>query len=248
MAATDRPQVALVTGGSRGLGHALTAELVREGWLVVVDGRDRARLEAAALRIDGPGEVTVIAGDVSDPQHRRDLAAAVADLDGLDLLVNNASTLGPTPLPPLAEYPLDALAQVYATNTIAPLALIQLLLPDLERRGGRIINVTSDAAGEPYAGWGGYGSSKAALDQITNILGTEHPGLRVYSFDPGDMNTEMHRDAAPGEDLGGLPAPEAVVPAVLRLLADEPPSGGYRAADLLPTPVVSGGGRPITSR
>jgi NAD(P)-dependent dehydrogenase (short-subunit alcohol dehydrogenase family) len=248
MTANDRSKVALVTGGSRGLGNALTAELVRQGWHVVVDGRDQARLEAAALRIDGPGEITAIAGDVSDPQHRRDLAAAVADLDGLDLLVNNASTLGPTPLPPLAEYPLDALVLVYATNTIAPLALIQLLLPALERRSGRIINVTSDAAGEPYAGWGGYGSSKAALDQITNVLAAEHPGLRVYSFDPGDMNTEMHRDAAPGENLGGLLAPEAVVPAVLRLLADEPPSGGYRASDLLLVPAVSGGGRPMTGR
>lgn len=235
MTATDQSNVALVTGGSRGLGYALTAALVSQGWHVVVDARDRARLESAVRRLDGPGSVTPVAGDVVDPDHRRELAAAVSAVGGLDLLVNNASILGPSPQPRLADYPLDVLADVYGTNIIAPVALVQLVLPLLERRRGAIVNITSDAAVEPYAGWGGYGSSKAALDQITNILGAEHPSLRVYSFDPGDMNTEMQQAAFPDQDVSDRAAPESVVPGLLRLMDERPPSGGYRAADLATT-------------
>ncbi|MPZ79273.1 MAG: SDR family NAD(P)-dependent oxidoreductase [Actinophytocola sp.] len=223
---------ALITGGSRGLGYALAAELVRQGWRVVIDARDSSRLAAASAAITGPGTVIPIAGDVADPAHRAALAGAVTDLGGLDLLVNNASILGPSPQPTLADYPLDVLAEVYATNTIAPLALIQLVLPQLTPRKSQVVNITSDAAVEPYEGWGGYGSSKAALDQITNILAAEQPELRVYAVDPGDMATDLHQQAFPGEDISDRAAPESVVPALLRLIADDLPSGRYRAADL----------------
>lgn len=222
-----------MTGASRGLGHALTAELVRQGWHVVADARDGARLELAVRDLSGPGTVTAIAGDVTDVTHRHRLADATSRHGGLDLLVNNASVLGPSPQPRLADYPLGVLAEVYATNTIAPLGLIQLLLPLLERRSGAIVNVTSDAAVEPYIGWGGYGSSKAALDQITNILGAEHPHLRVYSLDPGDMNTDLHQRAFPDEDISDRADPASVVPALLQLADRDLPSGGYRAADLI---------------
>lgn len=238
MTANDRSNIALVTGGSRGLGYALTAELVRRRWHVVVTARDRARLDSSVRQLDGPGSVTPVAGDVADPEHRRELAAAVSALGGPDLLVNNASILGPSPQPRLVEYPLDVLTDVYATNTVAPVALVQLLGPLVERRRGTIVNITSDAAVEAYPGWGGYGSSKAALDQITNILGAELPDLRAYSFDPGDMNTDMQRAAFPDEDVSDRPAPETVVPALLRLLTDRPPSGRYRAADLTTDPTA----------
>ena len=187
---------------------------------------------AAVSRLTGSGQVTPIAGDVADPDHRRRLGHAVAEQDALDLLVNNASVLGPSPQPRLADYPLDVLTDVYATNTIAPLAIVQLVLPYLERRAGRIVNITSDAATEPYEGWGGYGSSKAALNQLTNILGAEHPALRTYAFDPGDMNTDLHQQAFPGEDISDRAAPESVVPALLRLIVGDVPSGHYRAAEL----------------
>jgi NAD(P)-dependent dehydrogenase (short-subunit alcohol dehydrogenase family) len=225
-------RVALVTGGSRGLGRALTRELVTAGWRVVTDGRDAAALAEAVAAMPRAGAVTAVAGDVSDPAHRRALAEAVASSGGLDLLVNNASILGPSPLPTLAEYPVDALERVYAVNVLAPLALLQLLLPQLIARNGCIVNVSSDAAAEPYAGWGGYGSSKAALDHLSAILAVEQPGLRVYAFDPGDMNTDMHQQAFPGEDITDRPSPESVIPALLNLLASSRPSGRYRASDL----------------
>jgi len=225
--------VGLVTGGSRGLGRALTGELVRRGWRVIIDGRDADRLAAAVCGMPGPGAVTALAGDVADAGHRRDLAAAVADAGGLDLLVNNASVLGPSPQPRLAAYPLAALEDVYRVNVLAPLALVQLLLGALEPRHGVVVDVSSDAAVEPYEGWGGYGSSKAALDQLTAILAAEEPELRVYAFDPGDMRTDLHQQAFPGEDISDRPSPESVVPALLRLIETTPPSGRYRAADLL---------------
>ena len=232
MTAIEYQPVALVTGASRGLGYALTTTLARRGWHVVVDARDKDRLGAAFAEVSGPGAVTPISGDVTDPAHRQRLVAEVVALGGLDLLVNNASRLGPSPQPRLADYPLDVLAEVYATNTIAPLALVQLALPSLQQRAGRIVNVTSDAAVEPYSGWGGYGSSKAALDQLTNILGAEHPELRVYAFDPGDMNTDLHQQAFPDEDISDRAAPQSVVPALLRLIESDLPSSRYRAAEL----------------
>jgi NAD(P)-dependent dehydrogenase (short-subunit alcohol dehydrogenase family) len=176
--------------------------------------------------------VTAMPGDVADPAHRRKLANAVGDAGGLDLLVNNASVLGPSPQPQLADYPLEVLEQVYAVNTLAPLALFQMLLPQLGRRGGRVINVSSDAAVEPYPGWGGYGSAKAALDRLTAVLAVECPQLRIYSFDPGDMATDLHQQAFPGEDISDRPPPESVVPALVALAEGELPSGRYRATDL----------------
>jgi NAD(P)-dependent dehydrogenase (short-subunit alcohol dehydrogenase family) len=226
------PPVALVTGGSRGLGHALTAELARRGWHVIIDGRDATDLEASAARLDTAGTVTAIAGDVADPAHRRDIAQAVAASGGLDVAVNNASILGPSPQPPLADYPLDVLERVYAVNAFAPLALLQVLLPHLIRRRGRIINVSSDAAVEAYEGWGGYGSSKAALDHLTTVLAVENPELLVYAFDPGDMRTQLQQEAFPGEDISDRPAPESVVPALLELITARHPSGRYRVGDL----------------
>jgi NAD(P)-dependent dehydrogenase (short-subunit alcohol dehydrogenase family) len=227
--------VALVTGASRGLGRALATSLVRRGWHVVLDARDPARLAEAVRGMPTAGAVSAVPGDVADPGHRRELADAVAGAGGLDLLVNNASVLGPSPQLRLADYPLEALERVYAVNVLAPLGLLQLVLPQLRHRGGRVVNISSDAAVEAYEGWGGYGSAKAALDQITAVVGVEHPRLRVYAFDPGDMATELQQQASPGEDISGLPSPDSVVPALLRLVEDALPSGRYRAADLADT-------------
>jgi NAD(P)-dependent dehydrogenase (short-subunit alcohol dehydrogenase family) len=223
---------ALVTGASRGLGLALTTALSARGWRLVVDGRDAARLAAAVAGLPQPDLVTAVAGDVADPAHRAALAAAAGDR--LELLVNNASDLGPSPLPALADLRIEDLQAVLAVNTLAPLALVQLTLPALLRAGGTVLDVSSDAAVEAYAGWGGYGASKAALDRLTAVLAEEHPELHVYAVDPGDMNTAMHQAAFPGEDISDRPAPETVVPALLRLVDDPPPSGRYRAAELAP--------------
>src|SRR5690349_19692295 len=203
--------VGIVTGASRGLGLALTRALVERGWRVVVDARDASSLRAAWP--DAPDTV-LVAGDVAAAAHRRALLAA-ADAP-LDLLVNNASALGPSPQPALAEYPLDQLRCVYETNVFAPIALVQEALP-LLAPGAAIVNITSDAGVEPYAGWGGYGSSKAALEQLTAILAAEHPELRVYAVDPGDMRTQMQQEAFPGEDISDRPPPEESVPGFLRL-------------------------------
>jgi NAD(P)-dependent dehydrogenase (short-subunit alcohol dehydrogenase family) len=230
------PPTALVTGASRGLGAALAETLSRRGWQLVVDGRDPDRLAAAVPALPRPDLVTALAGDVTDPAHRAALAAAVGDR--LDLLVNNASELGPTPLPRLADLTPAALERVLAVNTVAPLALVQAVLPALERAGGVVLDISSDAAVEAYEGWGGYGASKAALDRLSAVLAVEHPGLRVYAVDPGDMATDMHRAADPGAT--GLPEPAAVVPALLPLVDGDLPSGRYRAAEL---PVPAGAGR-----
>lgn len=230
----DQSPVALVTGASRGLGHALTADLVRRGWHVVLDARDKDRLAAAVQDLPDPSRVTALPGDVVDDGHRLALATAVQQLGGLDLLVSNASVLGPSPLPPLAEHPLPELLEVFEVNALAPIALLQLVLPALRSRGGRVVHVSSDAAVEAYAGWGGYGAAKAALDHASAVLALENPDLRIYGFDPGEMNTELHQLAAPGEDLSGLPDPVTVVPALLRLVEDDLPSGRYTASELTP--------------
>ncbi|HEY7223459.1 MAG TPA: SDR family oxidoreductase [Micromonosporaceae bacterium] len=221
-------QVALITGASQGLGRALAVALRGQGWRVVLDGRDVGRL--AAVRAELP-DATVVPGDVTDAEHRAALAAAVADLGRLDLLVANASELGPSPLPALAAVPVDAVRAVYETNVIAPLALLQLVLPLLRDSDGTVIWVSSDAAVEAYPGWGAYGSSKAALDHLSAVLAVEEPELRSYAVDPGDMRTEMHQRAFPGEDISDRPLPEEVVPSVLRLVQARPPCGRYRAAD-----------------
>ena len=227
----DTP-TALITGASRGLGRALAAALSDRGWRLVVDGRDGPRLAAAVAGLRHPELVTAVVGDVADPAHR----AALADAAGpsLRLLVNNASDLGPSPLPRLADLPPQRLQQILTVNAVAPLALFQAVLPALRNAGGRVLDISSDAAVEPYAGWGGYGASKAALDQLSAVLAVEHPDLRIYAVDPGDMATDMHQAAFPGEDISDLPAPETVVPSLLALVDGNLPSGRYRAADLVP--------------
>ena len=230
-------RTAIVTGASRGLGLALAGELAARGWNLVVDARDAAALEAAHATFAAPGRTAAIAGDVADPAHREALIAAAWELGGLDVLVNNASALGPSPLPSLAELDLGAFEAILATNAVAPLALIQLTLPLLDARSGRILNITSDAAVEGYEGWGGYGASKAALEQLSNVLAAEHPGLRVYWVDPGDMRTQMQQDAFPGEDISDRPPPEESVPGLLDLIEGDRPSGRYQARALTTTGV-----------
>jgi NAD(P)-dependent dehydrogenase (short-subunit alcohol dehydrogenase family) len=224
--------VAIVTGGSRGFGRAVAAALLQRGWTVVADARRAADLNATAAELDSP-RLIAITGDVTDPAHRAALVTAATGSGPLRLLVNNASRLGPSPQPRLADYPAADLRAVYTTNIFAPLALIQAALPALADNRGVVVNITSDAAVEPYEGWGGYGSSKAALDHVSAILAAENPDVGVYAFDPGDMRTEMHQAAFPGEDISDRPEPESVVPALLRLLTTRPAPGRYRAQDLL---------------
>jgi NAD(P)-dependent dehydrogenase (short-subunit alcohol dehydrogenase family) len=240
---------ALITGASRGLGLALAAGLARAGFDLIIDARDRAALDASAGAVRAAGSaaqrpgspaaqrpgnraVTVIPGDITDPAHRAALIAAAGER--LDLLVNNAGTLGASPLPALADYPPDELRAAFEVNVIAPIALTQLALPLLRASGGAVLNVTSDAAVEAYAGWGGYGAAKAALEQASNVLAAEELGVRVWWADPGDLRTDMHQAAFPGEDISDRPEPAAVVPAFVRLVTERLPSGRYRAAHLLP--------------
>ena len=220
--------VAVITGASRGLGAALAHALDARGWELVVDARDADALAAAV----GSSTAHAVPGDVTDPAHRQTLADAAARLGGADLLVNNASTLGASPMPRLADLTHDVLDDVLLTNVVAPHALTRALLPQLVARRGTVLNITSDASVEPYEGWGAYGASKAALDHLTRILAAEQPDLRVYAVDPGDMRTTMHQDAFPGEDISDRPEPATVVPHLLALLDGHLPSGRYRAADV----------------
>jgi NAD(P)-dependent dehydrogenase (short-subunit alcohol dehydrogenase family) len=221
---------AIVTGASRGLGLALAHALAQRGWRLVIDARGAEDLEAARAALAAAGaEVIAVPGDVADSWHRGTLVEAAGEQ--IDLLVNNASVLGASPLPPLAEYPLDVLERVFHVNAIAPLGLIQLALPRMAA-GARIVNIGSDAAVEAYEGWGGYGASKAALEQLTAVLGAERPDLRVYAVDPGDMNTQMNQDAYPGEDISDKPAPEESVPGLLVLVEGDVASGRYSTAQL----------------
>jgi NAD(P)-dependent dehydrogenase (short-subunit alcohol dehydrogenase family) len=225
--------LAIITGSSKGLGLALARALALRQWTLVIDARGARELERAARELGQVTEVVALAGDVADDWHR----GALVDAAGkhVDLLVNNASMLGPSPQPALGRYPLDVLERVYQVNVLAPVALAQLVLPRMPD-GGAIINVSSDAAVESYAGWGGYGSSKAALDQLTAILAEEHPTLRIYSVDPGDMRTQMHQDAFPGEDISDRPPPDESVPGLLTLIEGDLPSGRYRARELRAVP------------
>ncbi len=233
-----------MTGASRGLGLALAGGLAAAGYKLIIDARDGAALEAAAADIrarhDLPRRaVLALPGDITDAGHRAALAAAAAELGGASLLVNNAGTLGASPLPPLADYPPAALRTSFEVNVVAPVALTQLVLPDLRSLGGSVLSITSDAAVEAYAGWGGYGAAKAALEQACHVLAAEEPAVRVWWVDPGDLRTRMHQQAYPGEDISDRPLPETVVPGFLRLIGERMPSGRYRAAELMPAGAVS---------
>jgi NAD(P)-dependent dehydrogenase (short-subunit alcohol dehydrogenase family) len=234
-------RTAVVTGASRGLGRALAGWLVTAGYALVIDARDGAALESARAALESArgssgaaAPVVAIPGDVTDPAHRTALQHAAGVLGGPDLLVNNAGTLGASPRPALADYPLAELRDAFEVNVVAPIALTQVMLPSLRRRGGAILNITSDAATGAYAGWGGYGAAKAALEQASNVLAAEENAVRVWWADPGDLRTRMHAEAFPGEDISDRPEPDAIVPAFVRLITGRLPSGRYRAAHLLP--------------
>jgi NAD(P)-dependent dehydrogenase (short-subunit alcohol dehydrogenase family) len=222
-------KVAVITGASEGLGLALAHELDRRGWTLVLDARNASRLQDS---VRGLGHAHPISGDVTDAEHRAALVARAAELGGATLLVNNASTLGASPQPTVADLNPRVLEAVFHTNLRAPVELVRALLPQLRASGGRILNISSDAAAEGYPGWGAYGASKAALDQMSRVLAAEQPTLRVYAVDPGDMRTRMHQDAFPGEDISDRPPPEDVVPHLVTLIEGDLPSGRYRAADV----------------
>jgi NAD(P)-dependent dehydrogenase (short-subunit alcohol dehydrogenase family) len=223
---------ALITGASRGLGLALARQLAQNGWQLVIDARGKKALEEVREQLSAKTKVIAIAGDVTAESHRKKLLKATQGLGGLDLIVNNASLLGPSPQPQLLDYPLDMLEDVYRANVVAPLAIIQALRPAL-KPDACIINVTSDAGVEAYGGWGGYGSSKAALEHLSHILAEENPGWRVYWVDPGDMRTQMQREAFPDEDISDRPLPEESVPGLIALIDGDQPSGRYRARELV---------------
>jgi NAD(P)-dependent dehydrogenase (short-subunit alcohol dehydrogenase family) len=228
-------RTALITGGSRGLGLALARHLAADGWNLVVDGRDADALERARREVDaaGPGTVIALPGDIADPVHVAALVNAAAGQGGFELLVNNAGTLGPSPLPHVAWLRTGDLERILRTNVVAPLRLVQAALPHMRAARGAIVNITSDAAVEGYEGWGGYGASKAALEQLSRVLAAEEADVRVVWVDPGDMRTQMHQDAFPGEDISDRPTPESRVPGLVRLVDERWPSGRYRVEDLL---------------
>jgi len=230
-------RVAVITGASQGLGAAMARELDQRGWTVVLDARDAARL---AESVQGLAHAHAMPGDVTDAGHRAALAARAAELGGASLLVNNSSTLGASPQPTVADLAPEVVETVFRTNLHAPVELVRALLPQLRANGGTVLNVSSDASVEGYPGWGAYGASKAALDQLSRVLAAEEPDLRVYAVDPGDMRTQMHQDAFPGDDISDRPPPEDVVPNLVALLASDLPSGRYRAAEIA---VPAGAGR-----
>jgi NAD(P)-dependent dehydrogenase (short-subunit alcohol dehydrogenase family) len=228
-----KERTALITGASKGLGLALARALAKRGWSLIITARDSEQLQSARNELAQLTHVAAIAGDVTDPAHRASLATLARGHSGLDAIINNAGALGPSPQPSLMEYPLDNLENVLRTNVVAPLGVIQALKDQL-KPGARVINVTSDAGVNAYAGWGGYGSSKAALEQLSAILSAENPELKVYWVDPGDMRTEMHQAAYPGENISDRPLPEARVPGFITLLEGDLPSGRYVAGDVVP--------------
>jgi len=242
MTIENSPHTALITGASRGLGLALAHQLAERGWHLIIDARNAETLEVAWAKLSCYTEVNAIPGDVSDPAHRQALAAAAKKTGGLDVVVNNASILGPSPQPNLLDYPLDTLERVYQVNVLAPLALLQAVQTQL-KPNAHIINITSDAGVEAYSGWGGYGSSKAALEQLSAILAVENPNWRVYWVDPGDMRTQMHQEAFPGEDISDRALPEESVPGLIELIEGNRPSGRYQAralAEVIYTVPVAG--------
>ena len=236
--ANESTQTALITGASRGLGLALARKLADLGWNLILDARGAEALEAARADLTAKTHVTAIAGDISDANHQKALAEAAKIAGGLDAVVNNASELGPSPRPNLIDFPIAELERVYRINVVGPLALLQAVRHDL-KPGARIINVTSDAGVEPYAGWGGYGSSKAALEHLSAIFAAENPTFKVYWVDPGDMQTKMHQDAFPGEDISDRALTEESVPGLLELLTADHSSGRYTTKELSGRTVAS---------
>jgi NAD(P)-dependent dehydrogenase (short-subunit alcohol dehydrogenase family) len=232
MANTNNGRTALITGASRGLGLALSRSLAHRGWNLILTAQQDARLRAVRDELAAITHVAALAGDVTDNQHQEALGVLARGHAGLDAVVNNAGILGPSPQPRLLDYPLETLIQVYRTNVVAPLGVIQAVQGEL-KEGARIVNVTSDAGVTPYAGWGGYGSSKAALEQLSSVLAVENPDIKVYWVDPGDMRTDMHQAAFPGEDISDRPLPEASVPGFIALLEGDLPSGRYSAMRLV---------------
>lgn len=230
---TTLQKTALITGASRGLGLALARDLARRGWRLIINARGTEALERASAELAGYTDVVPLPGDVSDPLHRLALAQAAQEAGRLDAVINNASILGSSPQPPLLDYPLDVLENVYRVNVLAPLTVVQAVREALTAEA-RIINITSDAGVEAYSGWGGYGSSKAALEHLSAILAAENPQWRVYWVDPGDMRTQMHQEAFPGEDISDRPLPEVSVPGLVELLTGDYPSGRYLARDIMP--------------
>jgi len=226
-------KTALITGASKGLGRALARGLAAKGWNLILTARDETQLRLIRDELAQKIHVAAIAGDVNDPAHREALTVLARGHAGLDLVINNAGTLGPSPLPPMLDYPLDELALVFTSNVIAPLGLIQSVRREL-KPGARIINVSSDAAVNAYPGWGGYGASKAALEQASAVLAAENPDLSINWVDPGDMRTDMHQGAYPGEDISDRPLPEARVPGFIALIESDLPSGRYSIPDLIP--------------
>ncbi len=220
---------ALITGGSTGLGRALAFGLARQGWQLTLDARRAGQLAATAEELAALTGVRFVAGDIGDPGHREQLVSAALETGSPDLVVNNASELGGSPLPLLRELSEAAYGRLWQTNVVAPQQLIRALLPRL-RPGATVISISSDAALEHYSSWGGYGSTKAALDHQTLTWAAEEPQLRWYAVDPGDLRTAMHQAAFPGEDISDRPDPESVVPALLELIDSDRPSGRYRLA------------------
>ena len=227
-------QTALITGASRGLGYTLARALAGAGgWNLIIDAREASSLETARLELSRTTKVIAIPGDISDPAHRGALGQVAEQMGGLDVLVNNAGILGPSPQPNLLDYPLDVLEEVYRVNVVAQLGVIQAVKDQL-KPGARLLNITSDAGVEPYPGWGGYGSAKAAFEHLSAILAEENPHWKVYWVDPGDMRTQMQQEANPGEDISDRPLPESSIPGILQLLSGKLPSGRYQARLLVP--------------
>jgi NAD(P)-dependent dehydrogenase (short-subunit alcohol dehydrogenase family) len=227
----DLKRTAIITGASRGLGLALARALARRNWQLIIDARGEAALQDVLSELEKYTRVWAIPGDIFDPPHRQRLAEAAAEAGGLELVFNNASVLGPSPQPALLAYPLESLMDVYKTNVVAPLGLLQAVQSHL-KPGARIINVTSDAGIEAYEGWGGYGSSKAALEHLSAILAAENPTLKIYWVDPGDMRTQMQQEAFPGEDISDRPLPEESVPGMITIAEGNLPSGRYQARSI----------------
>lgn len=225
-------KTALITGASRGLGLALARALAKQGWNLIIDARSALPLEEASRELSQHTNVAALAGDIYDARHRFSLAEVARELGGIDAVINNAGTLGSSPLPPLLEYPLESLEYVFRVNVVAQLGVLQAVWDQL-KQGAVVINVTSDAAVEAYEGWGGYGTSKAALEQMTSVLAAENPRIHFYSVDPGDMRTEMHQQAYPGEDISDRPLPDTSIPGFLFLLEGNQPSGRYQARELV---------------